>query len=302
MKIIEKSVLSSDKTHYLKGKVYLPEGEIKGYFQIVHGMTEHIGRYHEFMEFLAENGYIAFGYDQLGHGLTACDSGNLGYIAQKDGFKLLVQDVAVFYKAMVDDYGKYPYFLMGHSMGSFIVRLAITETVLPNKAIIMGTGGKNPLADVALTLIKIMKKAKGERHVSKFLDKMAFGSYNNNFKAENNKRSWLTTDSKIWEKYDADPFCNYRFTLSAMHDLISLNKYSNVKAWDDKIDSKLPLLLVSGDKDPVGENGKAVTKVYETLVSKGKNATLKLYGGARHEILNEFCKKEVYSDILEFIK
>ena len=168
MKIIEKSVLSSDKTHYLKGKVYLPEGEIKGYFQI------------------------------------------------------------------------------------------------------MGTGGKNPLADVALTLIKIMKKAKGERHVSKFLDKMAFGSYNNNFKAENNRRSWLTTDSKIWEKYDADPFCNYRFTLSAMHDLISLNKYSNVKAWYDKIDSKLPLLLVSGDQDPVGENGKAVTKVYETLVSKGR--------------------------------
>ena len=302
MKIIEKSVLSSDKTHLLKGKVYLPEGEIKGYYQIVHGMTEHIGRYHEFMQFLANNGYIAFGYDQLGHGLTAEETGNLGYIAKKDGFKLLVQDVAVFYSAMVSDYGKHPYFLMGHSMGSFIVRLAITQTVKPDKAIIMGTGGKNPLADIALTLIKVMKLFKGERHVSKTLDKMAFGSYNNDFKEENHRRSWLTTDREIWTKYDNDKFCNYRFTLSAMHDLISLNKFSNLKGWFDLVDDKMPLLLVSGDNDPVGENGKAVTTVYETLVKKGKNATLKLYKGARHEILNEFCKTEVYNDILQFIK
>ncbi|MBR6736766.1 MAG: alpha/beta fold hydrolase [Clostridia bacterium] len=301
MKIIEKSVLSTDKIHYLKGKLYVPDGDIKGYFHVVHGMTEHIGRYDNFLTVLAENGYLSFAYDNLGHGNTATCKEELGYIAKKDGYNYLVNDVGAFYNAVYEEYGDHPYYLMGHSMGSFIVRLAITKSVMPTKAIIMGTGGKNPLANVGLSVIKVLKVFCGEKHVSKLIDKMAFGSYNNAFKSENHKRSWLTSDKDIWAKYDADPFCNYRFTLSAMHDLITMNKNCNLKPWFESVSDKLPIFLVSGTLDPVGENGKAVTWVYETLKSYGKNASLKLYEGARHEILNDFCKEQVILDILEFI-
>ena len=107
-------VPSSDGIHQLSGVVYIPEGEIKGLYHIVHGMTEHIGRYDRFMRDIAENGYICFGYDNLGHGYTANDKSELGYIAKKKGWDLLSRDVKVFSDAMREKYGRnLPYYLMG---------------------------------------------------------------------------------------------------------------------------------------------------------------------------------------------
>ncbi len=303
VKIIEKSILSSDKIHNLKGKVYLPSQEVKGYFHVVHGMTEHIGRYDEILLEMANNGYIAFAFDNLGHGKTAGGTKDLGYIAEKDGYKLLAQDLSVFYNAVKDEYGDYPYYLMGHSMGSFIVRYACGNTVFPKKAIVMGTAGKNPLANAGLLLIKILKVIKGERHVSKFLDKVAFGSYNKKFKSEGSRRSWLTTDENVRKKYDNDEFCNYRFCLSAMHDLITLNKLTCLPKWYKNFPKKFPVLLISGADDPVGKYGKGVLEVYNNLIKNGCDAQVKIYDGARHEILNEpSCKQSVINDVLNFIR
>lgn len=303
MKIIEKGVLSSDKIHTLKGKLYIPSGEIKGYFQVVHGMTEHIGRYDEFLKEIASNGYLAFAFDNLGHGYTAKDISELGYIAKKDGYKLLSQDVAVFYNAVREEYGDYPYYLMGHSMGSFIVRYSALEDVSPQKLIVMGTGGKNPLAGIGLFVINLLKLFKGDRHVSKFMDKMAFGSYNKIFRSEGSRRSWLTSDVSVREKYDKDEFCNYRFTLSAMQDLITLNKEVNSAKWYKIFPKKLPVLLVSGGADPVGNYGKGVNEVNQLLGKNGCNCRAKVYEGMRHEILNEpKVKEQVVNDILNFIK
>ena len=302
VQIIEKSVLSTDKIHYLKGKVYLPEGDIKGYFQVVHGMTEHIGRYHEFLLEIAKNGYIAFAFDNLGHGYTATDKTELGYIAKKNGYKLLCSDVFEFYNAVRSEYGEYPHYLMGHSMGSFIVRYASVFVKQPTKLIVMGTGGKNPLASAGISIIKILKLFKGDRHVSKFIDDMAFGSYNKKFEKEGSKRSWLTTDETVRQKYDKDEFCNYRFTLSAMQDLITLNKQVNLSKWYKNFPKKLPVLLVSGGDDPVGDYGKGVLEVYKNLKENDCAVKVKIYENARHEILNEpLFKGAVTSDILEFI-
>lgn len=302
VKVIEKSVLSTDKTHLLKGKLYIPSGKIKGYFQVVHGMTEHIGRYHEFLTEMSNNGYLAFAFDNLGHGNTAKDRSELGYISKKDGHKLLCQDVFCFYNEVKKEYGDYPYYLMGHSMGSFIVRNAVTYNALPDKLIIMGTGGKNPLANLGIGLIKLMKVFKGDKHVSKFIDDMAFGSYNKKFENEGSKRSWLTTDNEVREKYGKDEFCSYRFTLSAMQDLITLNKNANLTSWYKNFPKNLPVLLISGGDDPVGEYGKGVLEVYGGLIKNGCKASVKIYEGARHEILNEpLFKMTVIGDILEFI-
>ena len=155
VKVIEKSVLSSDRIHELKGVIYLPQGTPKAFLHVVHGMTEHIGRYDGFMREMAAEGYIVFGYDNLGHGKTARNKQELGYIAKKDGWKRLANDVAVFSAAVKSEYGKtLPYYLMGHSMGSFIVRTAAKDYCMPDKLIIMGTGGKQAASGVGLAVIK----------------------------------------------------------------------------------------------------------------------------------------------------
>ena len=302
--IIKKKVLSSDGVHYLAGVVYMPEGDIKGLYHVVHGMTEHIGRYDRFMRNIAENGYICFGYDNLGHGYTANDKSELGYIAKRKGWDLLARDVKIFSDAMKEEYGQdLPYYLMGHSMGSFIVRLASEKYVNPTKLIVMGTGGPNPAAGAGLAIIEIIKLFKGDKYISKLVDKLAFGSYNKKFTdGAEVKGSWLTTDMETRKKYWADDFCTFKFTVSAMGDLIRLMKYSNRGAWFKNIPSSLPILLVAGEEDPVGNYGAVVRFVDEKLKKSGKNSSCILYKGARHEILNDFTYDTVLSDILSFIQ
>ena len=302
IKVIDKEVMSSDKKHMLKGKLYIPEGKAKGLFHVVHGMTEYIGRYDGFMRALAEEGYITFGYDHLGHGMTAADDSELGFIAHKDGWERLVDDVFVFgnsiKKAMGDDL---PFILMGHSMGSFIVRLCAVKYNHYDKLIIMGTGGPNPAAGAGIAVTSLLKKLKGERGYSGLVYNMAFGTYNQRFKDENDQYAWLSIDKGNRDRYRADKYCTFLFTISAMQDLIRLNKGSNEKAWFASLDKAKPVLLTSGSEDPVGEYGKGVRKVYDLLKAQGVNVALKLYDGYRHEILNDGCRDQVIADIKSFI-
>ena len=296
---IQKSVTSSDGIHTLVGRVYLPDGAPKGLFQVVHGMTEHIPRYHHFMTAMAQAGYICFGYDHLGHGATVRDDSELGFIASKDGWKYLVQDVGVFANAVRAEYGQdLPYILMGHSMGSFIVRLAVTMGQKPDKLIVMGTGGPNPIAGLGLGVIALIKGIYGERHISKLVQNMAFGSYNKKFEADG-PHGWLTTDADIRDAYAKDKYCTFRFTVSAMADLINLTKRCNANGWFAQVDKELPILLVAGQDDPVGEYGKGIETVCQNLQKQGANVQMKLYNG-RHEILNDACREEVLRDIQAF--
>lgn len=291
---------STDGIHTLQGRVYLPAGKPRGYFHVVHGMTEHIARYHKFMQQMAKNGYICFGYDHLGHGQTVQSPSELGYIAKENGWRYLVQDVTAFYKAVRAQYGKLPYILMGHSMGSFIVRNAVYLGLTPTKLIIMGTGGPQPLAGAGLALIRRKKHRQGEKYISKTIDKMAFGAYNHRFdKAD--PYSWLTKDEAVRVKYAADPLCTFKFTLSAMEDLVTLSTLANSKAWFQKVAHCCPILLVSGHNDPVGGYGHGVQTVYRRLKKNGANVTLRLYQTGRHEILNDDCYGQVVADITAFL-
>lgn len=296
-------VPSSDNIHTLSGVIYYPEVEPKGYFHIVHGMTEHIERYEKTMTALAEEGFICFGYDNLGHGKTANDESELGFIAKKKGYDLLARDVKQFSDAVIAECGKdLPYILMGHSMGSFIVRYAEEKYVRPARLIVMGTGAANPAADAGLMLIGIIKLIKGDKHRSKLIQNLAFGTYNDRFKNELSEAPspWLTTDVAIRKKYSADKYCSFKFGVSAMGDLIRLMKYSNRSAWFKNIDKDMPILLVSGKDDPVGNYGKGIIAVNKKLFSAGACVKCVLYEEARHEILNDFCYEDVKRDILEF--
>ena len=295
---------SSDGIHTLSGVIYLPDSNPLGYLHIVHGMTEHIERYHRFMADITEAGYICFGYDNLGHGTTAINDDELGYIAKDRGFELLAKDVKIFSDAVKKEYGEeLPYCLLGHSMGSFIVRAAARDTH-PDKLIIMGTAGKNPAAGAGLLLISCIKFLCGDRHFSPLIDNIAFGSYNKRFGggSEDDPKPWLTCDGEIRKKYYADKFCTFNFSVSAMGDLIRLIKLSNSRKWYEQFPKDIPVLLVSGTDDPVGNYGKGVKEVTEGLIAKGIAATCILYDGARHEILNDFTYGNVKEDILGFLR
>ncbi len=303
VEVKEREFPSTDGIHTLKGKMYIPEGQPKGIFHLVHGMTEHIGRYDAFLREIAEAGYVCVAYDNLGHGNTAVDDSELGYIAKKNGWKLLAADVNAVGNAVKNEYPGLPYYLMGHSMGSFIVRLTAAKYPdLPDKLIVMGTGGPNPASGVALGLINTIGFFCGKRHISPLIEKLAFGDYNKGF-GDGTNGDWLSKNPEVRRIYNADKFCNYHFTVSAMHDLVKLNREVNLSKWFKRIGkSKLPILLVSGADDPVGEHSKGVKTVNQKLVKKGADVRMKLYDDNRHEILNDTARDEAIADILAFIE
>lgn len=302
MNIRELSVPSCDNIHKLKVKVYVPDTEPVGIFGIIHGMTEHIDRYDRFMRDMAECGYIVYGHNHLGHKDSVTLDTELGFIASNNGWDLLCRDSAAVYEHIKGLYGALPFYLLGHSMGSFIARITAEKYLTPDKLIIMGTGGPNPLASVGLSLIKLIKKVKGERHVSPFIYSMAFGSYNKRF-SDDGEHGWLTKDKAVREQYAIDKYCTFKFSVSAMGDLMTLLDRSNTKKWAKALtEKKIPILLVSGENDPVGDYGRGVEKVHAMLKDAGAVVTMKLYPDYRHEILNDDSYGEVVSDIKSFIK
>ena len=301
MQKIQKELPSCDGIHTLRGILYLPENP-KGIVQIVHGMTEHIGRYDAFMTYLAENGLIVFGHDHLGHGRTAENETELGFFSEKDGDALICEDTFAFGKAVKKEYPDLPLILLGHSMGSFVVRQTVRlHPESCDALIIMGTGGKNPLSLIGFIIASIICVLRGKKHISALIYNVAFSSYNQRT-GKKNSFAWLTRDEKEIEKHDADPLCMFRFTVSAMRDLIKLQSRSNRKDWYEKLRKDLPIFLVSGAEDPVGKYGKGVEEVYSALLSKGCTDVIrKLYPDMRHEILNELDREIVYKDIFSFI-
>jgi alpha-beta hydrolase superfamily lysophospholipase len=300
-KVIEKQVMSSDGVNTLCGKVYVPDGEIKGLFQIVHGMSEHIGRYDCFMGFLADNGFVAFGHDHVGHGKTAMRCGSFGYIAEKDGYKVLVDDVGVFARAVIEDFPIKKHVLMGHSMGSFIARLyAAKHGKELAGLVIMGTSGPNPAAKIGIAVTGLMKRIYGARHISHLVHFLSMGSYNNRTDKKT-EFDWLSVNEDNVKRYIDDDLCGFHFTVSAMQDLMNLIAQSNSRKWAGRIPRELPVYIVSGGDDPVGGYGKGVKKVCAMLEKAGvADVEMKLYQGFRHEILNEDIFNQVCFDVLEF--
>lgn len=300
--IEERMLLSTDGIHTLRGKLYLPENrEIKAVVHVVHGMKEYIGRYDSFMKFLTGYGYAAFGYDHIGHGETAAHGGTFGYIAENGGDQILLQDVNLFAKSIMQEFAGKKYIRFGHSMGSFLVRLA-SLSMIPDGLIICGTGGPVAGSGAGAALCGLIKRMKGGKYVSPLIENLIFGHSNDSFLEEQNKNAWLCRDESIKAAYAKDPWCTFDFTVAAYGDLIRLNRAANSKKWFEELDKKMPIMLISGSEDPIGGNGNGVTAVYDRLKAAGANIRVfKLYKKGRHEILNELNSDEVFADILTFV-
>ncbi len=290
---------STNGTDTIVAKIWQPDGAAKGIIQISHGMCEYIDRYSAFAQTLTQQGFFVCANNHLGHGASASDPEHLGYFAKRGGDKFLIDDLHTLTNMMKIKFPGMPLVLFGHSMGSFIARNYVTKYGQELDAVIFcGTSGPNPGARVGKKLAAFECRRRGEFYRSSLLSQLAFGSYNKKYKRRT-KFDWLTRDEDVVDAYLADPYCNFTFTASAFHDLFTLLLRCSDPEWFASYPKALPTLLISGDMDPVGDYGKGVSYVYQTLVSAGvRDIHLKLYKGARHELLNETNFGEVYEDIL----
>lgn len=295
---------SSDQQTQLAAYCIAPAGEIRAMLQISHGMCEYFMRYVPFGEFLAAHGILVFGHDHLGHGNTAPSPDALGFTAKGGGADLLVEDVHALSMHMKQLHPSLPLILFGHSMGSFIAREVTARYGKDyDAAIFCGTGGPETPAGLGRALASLLILFQGERHRSPLLKKISFMGYNKKFGKGCDPNAWLTRDEAVVRGYRDDTLCGFIFTLRAYHDLFTLVSWVSKKNWASRQRADLPLLIVSGEDDPVGGYGKGVRTVEKRLrQAEIRDLTTVLYPQMRHEILNEIDKETVWEDILKWLE
>lgn len=287
---------------YAQSWVPKDASKVKAVFQIAHGMAEHSERYEEFAKFLCENGYAVFANDHIGHGKSVASDDDLGYFGERDGWIGFINDAKQLTDIAKGEYPDKPVVLFGHSMGSFIAR-SYCEKFGGDLAgvVFCGTSGVNPAVGVAVKLASFIAKVKGSRYRSEFINKVAFGAFNKKIEKSRTPFDWLSRDTAQVDAYMADKYCGFLFTAVGYRDMSMLLNSVSGKSWYTNVPFVLPMLLVSGQSDPVGGYGKGILQVYRDLKSTGhKNVTMKLYKDYRHEILNELDKEIVFQDVVDW--
>ena len=283
-----------------------PEGEVIAVLQICHGMMEYIRRYDEFAEFLCEHGYYVVGNDHLGHGKSIQSKSEYGFFNEKYGNACVLGDIHTLRQRTAKKYPDVPYFMLGHSMGSSLLRQYIQMYGNGlSGAVLMGVVADHKKAELLFgkRLCRMMAAVRGWHYRSRLVDKMAVGNYNKKFKPARTRADWITSDLERLEKYADDPLCSFMFTVNAYYSMFSGMISMQRKEGVYMIPKTLPVLFTSGAEDPVGNFGKGVRKVYEKYRAAGiQDVSLRLYTGDRHEILNETDREQVYQDLLEWLE
>lgn len=296
---------SRDGEHKIHAIKWIPEAEKPVcILQIVHGMSEYIDRYDDFANYLADKGILVVGDDHLGHGKSVTPGEPYGYFCKEDAPTVLVRDEHRLKKMVQEKYPGVPYLILGHSMGSFITRNYLMRYGSGiNGALIVGTGMQSkPTLLCARALAAIQKVFCGEKHVSRLVDKAAFGVYNKRIESPKTSFDWLSRNEDNVRKYIDDPLCGFIFTVNGFQTLFKLiyNLHDTDKLRQMPVN--LPIFFLSGADDPVGNYGKSVEMVYQSFREIGmENVQMKLYPKDRHELLNEVDKKDVYGDIYRWI-
>lgn len=275
-----------------------------GVLQISHGVSEYALRYEPFAQYMNSKGFAVVANDHIGHGLSLADGAAPLYFGRHDGWQHVVDDIYTLRDMTGKKYPELPYFLLGHSMGSFIARTyLIRYPGTLSGAIIMGTGQQSPALILSgRTFAKIEGRRIGFDKFSSMMDKLVFGAYNKKFAPNRTPFDWLSVNEENVDAYIADPLCGDA-SVGLFFDMLGgigfVGKQSNVNT----MNVNTPILFTAGDQDPVGDMGNGVKKAYASFQKAGvRDVSLKLYPGLRHEILNESRREEVYDDLWKWIE
>ena len=300
----EFTFLSADGKTPIHAVEWLPESQVRAVLQISHGVSEYILRYEPFAEYLTARGFAVVGHDHLGHGQSVAEGSARLYFGPKGSWNWVVDDIDQRRNLAKEKFPQVPYFLLGHSMGSFLARTyLIRYPGAVDAVVIMGTG-QMPPAVIAGGMAVAAEEARrvGEDQVSPLVDKLSFGAYNKRFAPNRTNFDWLSLNQDNVDRYIADPLCGGNATIGLFREILGglsfIAKPKNLK----RMNLNIPVLFISGEMDPVGDCGKGVQRAYESFRKAGvRDVSLKLYPELRHEILNETCRETVYDDIYQWL-
>lgn len=289
--------------------LYMPQGSKldnakipKAIVLVIHGMAEHQLRYREFAEYLNSEGYAVCTFDLPGHGRSAPDEERLGFFSYDDGTELIDRDVNTIIRLLMKRFPDVPIVMFGHSMGSMIARYYCSRA--ENKlagVVFSGTPAPNALAGFASYLAARSIKKNGHLYRDNRLDKLMNGNFQTRLIEPQSPFDWISRDKDQVTKYLDDPWCGYVFTAAGFRDLFKWIQLISSKKWAASIPDYLPILIFSGDQDPVGAFGHGVRRIDKWLRESGHNTRLKLYEGGRHEMLNEINRQEVWQDVSNWL-
>ena len=301
---LERTFRSSDRKTDIHVLLWMPEGEIRGVLQIVHGMCEFVERYDEFAAFMAEHGYVVCANDHLGHGRSVTEEGQLGFFREKDGDGALISDMRKLHIIMKKKYPEVPYFMLGHSMGSFLVRQYMEMYAGELAGVIVMSTGSYPRAVIKFGkgLCRCRAMMKNWHYRSRFIEGIAKGSYNKAFEPVRTPYDWLSRDESIVDRFASEPLDTFTYTVNGYYSMFTVIEKAQDRKRIAGIPKDFPILLVSGTMDPVGSFTKGVKTAYNDMKKAGlSDVQMRFFEGDRHEILNELDRKEVYQYLLDWL-
>ena len=272
----------------LPAVLWLPDGEVKRVLQIAHGMTEHIGRYEAFARKMTTRGIAVAGYDLRGHGKNP-GSALVATFGEK-GWEASLQDMRLFFEHLEARFAGLPHDMLGFSLGSFLLREYLgrwSEGV--SRAIIMGTGHQSgAVLGIMMAIVSGQIKKGGFDETTELVRTLSFGTYNQKFKPNRTASDWLCADAAQLDAYIADPLCRKDISSGLFWQLLGAMKRTGGKNACVNWNKDIPVLLISGQDDPVGDGGKGVEAVKKQMERAGmKHVTMHLMPGARHVVLDE---------------
>lgn len=284
---------------------WLPQGEAKAVLQIAHGVAEYIERYEDFASFLTTHGFAVVGNDHLGHGKSFHFEDEMGWFGDDHGWHKVCDDMKKLYDLEKEKFPNVPYFLLGHSMGSFLARTYIID--YPDDldgVIISGTGWQHALTcDAGMALADMEIRLHGSKYRSDTLQKIAFGGYLKNIENPATENDWISRDAELVKRYTEDTLCGYIATAGLMREMMYGIRYIGRDSKLAAMNRSMPVFFFSGAEDPVGDWSKGVQQTAASFLTAGMtDVTVKLYEGGRHEMLNEINKQEVYEDVLAWLQ
>ncbi len=301
------SFLSKDKKTTIHAVKWIPEdGSYKAVLQITHGMVEYIERYREFAAYLNEQGFLVAGHDHLGHGASITSESEWGFFREGSPSDTVVEDMHQLREKVQAENPQIPYFMLGHSMGSYMLRkyLSIHSDGVSG-AVIMGTGSvPDATTKLGLFVCRVLAAVRGSHYRSRMLQSLSYSKPYRKFDlyGERYENSWLSKNTENVRAYFEDPRCTFLFTVNGYQGLMEAVLYDNQPENVRKVPADLPLFFVSGKDDPVGDLGEGVLRVYRMYKDAGvKDVTCRLYENDRHEILNETDREQVYADIAAWL-